>query len=126
MENQNEKETFHFTYSAKQQEEIKNIRKKYLPKDADKMEQLRKLDQSVTQKGSMAAIIVGIIGALTLGIGMCCAMVWMGELFIPGIIIGLIGIAIISAAYPLYNRIVKKEREKIAPEILRLTDELMK
>ena len=126
MENQNEKETFHFTYSAKQQEEIKNIRKKYLPKDADKMEQLRKLDQSVTQKGSMAAIIVGIIGALTLGIGMCCVMVWMGELFIPGIIIGLIGIAIISAAYPLYNRIVKKEREKIAPEILRLTDELMK
>lgn len=126
MENQNEKETFHFTYSAKQQEEVKNIRKKYLPREADKMEQLLKLDRGVTQKGTTAAIIVGIIGALILGIGMCCAMVWMGDLFIPGIIIGLIGIAVVSAAYPLYNRIVRKEREKIAPEILRLTDELMK
>ena len=126
MENQNGKETFHFTYSAKQQEEVKNIRKKYLPREADKMEQLLKLDRGVTQKGTTAAIIVGIIGALILGIGMCCAMVWMGDLFIPGIIIGLIGIAVVSAAYPLYNRIVRKEREKIAPEILRLTDELMK
>ena len=126
MENQNGKETFHFTYSAKQQEEVKNIRKQYLPREADKMEQLLKLDRGVTQKGTTAAIIVGIIGALILGIGMCCAMVWMGDLFIPGIIIGLIGIAVVSAAYPLYNRIVRKEREKIAPEILRLTDELMK
>lgn len=126
MDNQQEKETFRFTYSAKQQEEVKNIRKKYMPKEADKMEQLRKLDRGVTQKGTMAAIIVGTVGALILGIGMCCAMVWMGDLFVPGIIIGLIGIAIVATAYPLYNRIVKKEREKIAPEIIRLTDELMK
>ena len=124
--NQNEKETFHFTYSAKQQEEIKNIRQKYMPKEADKIEQLRKLDQSVTQKGTTAAIIVGVVGSLLLGIGMCFAMVWMGALFIPGIIIGLAGIAVVSTAYPLYNRIIKKEREKIAPEIMRLTDELMK
>lgn len=126
MGNQNEKETFSFTYSAKEQEEVKNIRQKYMPKEADKMEQLRKLDQSVTQKGTTAAIIVGVIGSLLLGIGMCCAMVWMGDLFIPGIIIGLVGIAVVSAAYPLYNHIIKKEREKIAPEIMRLTDELMK
>lgn len=126
MENQNEKETFSFTYSAKQQEEVKNIRQKYMPKEADKMEQLRRLDQSVTRKGTIAAIIVGVIGSLLLGIGMCCAMVWMGDLFIPGIIIGLLGIAVVSTAYPLYNRIIKKEREKIAPEVMRLTDELMK
>lgn len=123
---ENEKETFSFTYSAKEQEEVKNIRQKYMPKEADKMEQLRRLDRRVTQKGTTAAMIVGIAGALLLGIGMCCAMVWMGELFIPGIIIGLVGIAVVSAAYPLYNRIIKKEREKIAPEVLRLSDELMK
>ena len=28
--------------------------------------------------------------------------------------------------YPLYMHITKKEREKIAPEIMRLSDELMK
>lgn len=61
-----------------------------------------------------------------LGIGMCCAMVWQGIWFIPGIIVGLAGIGIIAAAYPVFNHVTKKEREKIAPEIIRLTDELLK
>ena len=43
-----------------------------------------------------------------------------------GIIIGVLGIILLSCAYPVYNREIKKEREKIAPEIIRLTDELMK
>lgn len=120
------KETFNYTYSAKQQEEIKNIRKKYVTPEEDKMEQLRRLDQSASRKGCTISLIAGILGALLLGIGMCCAMVWMGVWFIPGIVIGVIGIAFICAAYPLYSRVTEKERKKIAPEILRLTDELMK
>lgn len=126
MENNNEKEVFNYTYSAKQQAEIENIRKKYLPNEEDKMEQLRRLDRSVYQKGTMVSLIVGIIGALILGTGMSCCMVWMGKWFIPGIFIGIIGIALVSVAYPLYNSITKRERERIAPEIMRLTDELMK
>ena len=90
------------------------------------MEQLRRLDRSVTRKGTAVSIVMGIIGALTLGIGMCCAMVWMGRWFVPGIVIGLVGIILASLAYPLYTHITQKEREKVAPEILRLTDELMK
>ena len=39
---QNE-ETFEYRYSAKQQEEIEAIRRKYLPKEEDKMEQLRQM-----------------------------------------------------------------------------------
>lgn len=120
------KETFSYTYSAKQQEEIERIRKKYMPPEEDKMEQLRRLDRSVTQKGTTVSLIAGILGTLFLGIGMSCTLVWAGNLFIPGIIIGLIGIAIVTVAYPLYQRITKKEREKIAPEIIRLTNELMK
>ena len=126
MENKNENEVFSYTYSAKEQEEVKQIRTKYMPKEADKMEQLRRLDRSVTRKGAAVSIVMGIIGALTLGIGMCCAMVWMGQWFIPGIVIGLVGIILVSLAYPLYTHITQKEREKVAPEILRLTDELMK
>ena len=122
MEN---KETFSYTYSAKQQEEIKKIREKYLPKEANKMEQLRRLDESVTRKGTVFSLVVGIIGTLVLGVGMCCCLVWT-DFFAVGIVVGLVGIAIVSAAYPLYNYITKKEREKIAPEIIRLTDELMK
>lgn len=119
------KETFSYTYSAKQQEEIKKIREKYVPKEADKMEQLRRLDASVTQKGTVVSLVVGIVGALILGTGMSMCMVWT-ELFVLGIIVGIIGIAAVSLAYPLYNYVTKKEREKIAPEVIRLTDELMK
>lgn len=123
MEN---KETFCYTYSANQQEEIKKIREKYVPKETDKMEQLRRLDRSVTQKGTAISLAAGIVGAILLGIGMCCTMVWADRFFVPGIIVGIIGIAVLSASYPIYNYIIKKEREKIASEIIRLTDELMK
>ena len=122
MEN---KETFSYTYSAKEQEELKKIREKYVPKETDKMEQLRRLDESVTQKGTVISLVVGIIGALILGTGMSMCMVWT-ELFVLGIIVGIVGIVMVSAAYPLYSYVTKKEREKIAPEIIRLTDELMK
>lgn len=126
MENQKEAEGFSYTYSAKEQDELKKIRQKYIPKEEDKMEQLRRLDRSVYEKSTMVSIILGVVGALSLGIGMCCAMVWQGMWFIPGIIIGVIGIGIVTLAYPVYNHVVKKERKKITPEILRLTDELMK
>ena len=67
---------------------------------------------------------MGVVSALLMGVGMCCSMVWMGVWFIPGIVIGLIGIAGVAAAYPLYNRITRKERERLAPQILKLTEEL--
>ena len=121
---ENQKETFQYTYSATQQEEIEQIRKKYLPQQEGKMEQLRRLDKSTTQKGTIISIIVGVIGTLLLGIGMCCTMVWEETWFIPGILIGLLGIAAVSIAYPLYTWITKKEREKLAPQILKLTEEL--
>ena len=124
MENNNE--TFNYTYSAGEQEEIKRIRQKYMPKESDKMELIRQLDRSVTQKGTTASIIVGTVGALILGLGMSCVMVWADALFFPGIVIGIIGMGVTALAYPIYVHITKKERERVAPEILRLTEELMK
>ena len=120
--------TFNYTYSAKEQEEIKRIREKYASptKEETSMEQLRRMDESATKGATIVSLAVGIVSALILGIGMCCTMVWGGKLFIPGIIIGLAGIAGVSAAYPLYARMVKKKRTELAPEIMRLTDELMR
>lgn len=118
--------TFQYTYSAKEQEELKRIRSKYAPKEENKMELLRRLDAQVTQKATMYSIIVGVIGALILGTGMSCCLVWGGAVFVLGIVIGIIGLAVVGLAYPLYNHTLKKERERIAPEILRLTEELMK
>ena len=126
MENKNE--TFNYTYSASQQEEIKKIRDKYTsPKQSeDKMEQLRRLDKSVTKPGTIVSLIIGVISTLILGIGMCCTMVWGGDLFIIGIIIGVFGMIGVICAYPVYSSITKARREKFAAEIIRLSDELMK
>ena len=125
MEDKNE--VFNYTYSASQQAEIKSIREKYMPptEEEDKMERLRRLDRSVTKAGTAVSLIVGVISTLVLGVGMCCTMVWEG-LMLPGIIIGVAGIIGIASAYPLYIHVTKKQREKVAPEILKLSDELMK
>lgn len=126
MDNRNGHESFTYTYSAKQQEELKRIRQRYLPPEEDKMSKLIRPDRSASKKGTLAAIIIGVVGTMLLGIGMCCTMVWIDTLFVPGIILGIIGFALIAVANPLYNHITKKERECIAPEIIRLTDELLK
>ncbi|MGN1097477.1 MAG: hypothetical protein ACI4SS_01115 [Clostridia bacterium] len=123
---EDKKETFTYTYSAQQREEINQIRQKYMPREEDKMEQLRRLDQSVTMPGMVVSLAVGIISTLILGFGMCCVLEWADRYFVFGIVIGIVGIAGISAAYPLYTHITKKQREKLAPEIMRLSDELLK
>ena len=135
MENK-ENEAFCYTYSAKEQEEIKNIRKKYTTPEVseDKMERLRRLDKSVADKATRKSLIVGIIGALIMGTGMSLVMTDLGEIFgayqnaalYIGILVGIVGIVLVGYAYPVYNRVLKKERERIAPEILLLTEELMR
>ena len=119
MENNNK---FEYTYSAKQQTELENIRKKYLPQEESKMDRLRRLDKSAEQKGTIVSIIVGIVSTLIMGTGMCCVLEW--EMYEIGIVVGIIGIIGVILAYPLYQYVTKKQREKIAPEILRLTEEI--
>jgi len=132
MEN---KETFNYTYSAKEQEEIKAIRNKYVAPEEkeDKMAQLRRLDAAVTQKATAVSLVFGVIGALIMGFGMSLVMTKLGDILglykgmamLFGIIAGVIGIVLVCLAYPIYNRIIQEERQKIAPEIIRLADELM-
>ena len=97
------KETFTYTYSASRQEEVRRIREKYAPatKEEDKLERLRRLDRAATKPGTAAAIAVGMISTLIMGVGIC-------------------------AAYPLYQCVTKRRRDKLAPEILRLTEELIR
>ena len=129
----NQNKNFSYTYSAKEQAEVKRIREKYAPMEEtqDKMEHLRRLDASVTKKGTVISIILGIIGSLIMGCGMSLAMTELGTLLgeyamLIGIGIGIVGIALVALAYPVYTSVTKKERERVAPEIIRLTDELMK
>lgn len=134
MNHKKEIENFQYTYSAKQQEEIASIRRKYVAAEEDKMEQLRRLDASVTTKATVISLILGIGGIMVLGCGMSLIMSELGIVLgmsdmvslVVGIIIGLCGMVPVALAYPMYNLTIKKERERIAPQILRLTEELLK
>ena len=134
MDNKNESQSFNYTYSAKEQEELKRIREKYTSREENKLDRLRRLDAGVTQKAQAIALVFGVIGVLILGLGLSLALSELGEILgayknmamLFGIIIGVIGGIIAGVAYPVYNWVLNKERKKIAPEIIRLTDELMK
>ena len=126
-----ENNSFEYTYCAERQQEIEAIRKKYLPKEEDKMEQLRRLDAIPQQKAQTKSLCVGILGALIMGTGMSLAMTDIGAALgslamILGVVIGLMGMVLAALAYPVYNRTLTKAQQKIAPEVLRLTEELMK
>lgn len=130
----NNENKFQYTYSVKEQEELKKIREKYAEKEETKIERLRRLDKSASSKAQVVAITIGVIGALILGMGMSLAMTDIGAAIglaeslamIVGIAVGFVGGALVALAHPIYRGVLKSERQKIAPEILRLTDELMK
>ena len=136
MDNNQEKNGFKYIYSAAEQAELKRIRDKYTaPTEVeDKMERLRRLDASVANTAQTVALVFGVIGTLILGFGMSLCMTDLGKILgshsnlamAVGIIAGIVGGILASLAYPIYNTILKKKRKSIAPEILRLTDELMK
>lgn len=134
MENKNTDAGFKYTYSSKEQGEVVKILQKYQVQEEDGISKLRKLDEKVSQKAVTVSLVIGIIGALIMGTGMSFVMsdlsVVLGMtadtgMFV-GIIAGLLGIILVALAYPVYSKVLKKEREKAAPEIIRLAEGLMK
>jgi len=136
MENK-KNDGFSYTYSAREQAEIRRIREKYADKEKteeSKMERLRRLDAKVTQKAQSIALTLGILGALILGSGMSLIMTDLGAALglsaevgmLIGISVGIAGGVLASFAYPIYNLVLRHERQRIAPEIIRLTDDLIK
>jgi len=120
---ENKKETVSITYSAEEQKELNAIRAKYVPKGSKPLTNLDKakaIDARVESKGTIAGLAVGIIGALIMGLGMACVLVW--DKMALGILIGLLGLAGVAGAYPLYQRVIQKERAKAADEIMKLSE----
>ena len=120
MEN---KQQVSITYSAEEQKKMASIRAKYLPgekKQPTNLDKLKKLDARVESVAMVSALSEGIISTLILGVGMTCVLVWNQPVI--GVIVGIIGLAGALCAWPLYQKVLAKEREKAAPEILRLSE----
>ena len=120
----NNESTFSYTYSAKENQEVLNIRKKYMPHEETKLEELKRLDNLVQGSGVMESLCVGIGGALVFGLGMCLAMKVIGNVMWLGILLGLIGTVGMVAAYPVYRKFFTKAKNEHTPRILKLTAEL--
>lgn len=111
---------------------VQKIRTQYTEKEHTGLDELKELDTKVKRPANVFAYIFGSISAIIMGCGMSLVMTDIGAVLgtvlamVIGVGIGVIGIVLVCLAYPIYNRTLKKEREKIASEILRLTDELMK
>lgn len=52
---------------------------------------------------SFLTIVVGVAGALALGVGMCFSMVW--DKMVIGIVIGMVGIVVLLSLIPLVKGI---------------------
>ena len=122
MENQ----SFSYNYSAARNKEVEKIRNKYIPREENKLEALKRLDGRVQSAGMIESLCLGVIGALIFGIGMCFFLnvftggYWFAALFM------VLGTVLMLPAYPIYKHISRKTREELSPEILRLSEEIMK
>lgn len=117
--------TFTYTYSATKNKEIEEIRKKYIPSEDNKIDELKKLDRYVQAAGQLPSLSLGIVGCLMFSFGLCLAMQVIGDSIILGVLLGIIGAIGMIAAYPVFCFVSQKRRTEYAPRILRLTDELM-
>lgn len=116
--------TFHYKYSAKQNLEVQEIRKKYLPKAESKLEELKRLDQQVQAAGQWQSLAAGIGGCLVFGLGLCLAMQVIGNSIGFGVLLGLAGIVGMLAAFPIYRWKFCKAKATLSPRILELASEL--
>ena len=107
---------------------VKHIKEGYEPKTKTKYDELIALNKRVELPAYIFAYTFGIIASLILGLGMCLAMQVIGTgipLMVLGIVIGVIGIALVSVNYPIFLAIMKSRKKKYAEKIIALSDELL-
>ncbi len=106
-------------------EKIENIKSFYTQREVSKTDELIKLDKKVKRPAKIFGYVFGSIGSLVLGTGMCLAMKVIGNAFIPGIIIGIFGIAMVSLTYTLYKNMMNKRKQRYADEVLTLSESIL-
>lgn len=110
--------------SERDQKKAEGIRRQYVSREENKMEQLRKLDSRVKLPGKIAGSILGVIGALVMGAGMSLVMVW-GNMAM-GLALSIPGLAVLLLGFLAYYLITGSRKKKYAAEIMRLSGDVMK
>ena len=127
----NNEQNFDFTYNAPEQQEVLQIRNKYLPKEESKLDALRALDAKVKRPANLFAYVFGAFSAIVMGAGMSLVMTDIGAVLglqntmVIGICTGVLGLAMALLTYPIYKAILKRRKNKYGAKILQLSEELM-
>ena len=130
----NEGNVFTYKYSAEADKEVveaEKIKREYMGKRSTELDGLRKLDAKVKRPANVFAYVFGSIGAIVMGSGMSLVMtdigriIGMTEVMIPGILVGLVGILMVSVNYPIYKKILDSRRRKYADEIIALSEKII-
>ena len=108
------------------------IRTQYTGKQVTELDELRRLDAKVKRPATVFAYVLGCISAIIMGCGMSLIMTDIGatlgieDTMIKGTVIGSIGLIMAIINYPVYNGIMSYRKKKYAPEILELSDKIMR
>ncbi len=110
-------------YKAQIAFEVNQIRSKYLPQDQNKLEQLKKLDKQVTVPGKKAIFIMVLISLALLAGGI--SLIVFFNFILAGTICCVLSLSCAFLIKPVYNFVTEKERTRLAPQIMRLSDEIL-
>lgn len=106
-------------------EKANKIKDGYLEKTPGKFDELKKLDSKVKTPPTALAYVLGILGALVMGVGMCiCLGVLVKDLLPVGVVVGVVGIAMMIANVFIYKKFLSTRKKKYAESIIKLADEL--
>ena len=112
--------------SNNEREIVEKIRTRYEEKKTSKLDELKDFDRRTRRPAEILAYIVGSIGALVLGSGMCLCMPEVIEGYMPiGIGVGLVGILMVSVNYFIFRSHLNARRRKASAEIFRLSNEIL-
>lgn len=105
-----------------------SLAEEYAPKDTSKVVALRKLDARAKLPATIFTYSLGIAAALVAGVGMCLSMKVIGDgssaIMALGIFIGIVSLFGMGINYPLYQKFLKKGKQKYAFEIMQLAKEI--
>ena len=111
---------------------VQKIRTQYTEKQHTELDALKELDAKVKRPANVFAYTYGSVSAIVMGTGMSLVMtdigaaVGLASAMVPGIAIGVVGMALALSTYPIYKRILNARKKKYAPEIMKLSDRIMK
>ena len=110
---------------------VQKIRTQYIEKQHTELDELKALDAMVKKPANVFAYVYGAVGAIVMGAGMSLVMTDIGsmlgmtETMVPGIVIGVVGLVLAVANYPVYKGVLNARRKKYAEQIIALSEQLL-